>query len=1018
MANRYWVGGSGQWDQNNTNNWSTTSGGASGASAPTDVDDVFFDANSGTPTVTCSGTSVFGYSDAKCRNFSHAAGTATFTGPGVLVYGGLTFSAGTTYSAQSVYFVAPSGSHTITPAGKTFTQVWVGVPSSTATWTVSGALSCSFVNLGNNAFSYTGTLVLGTSLTANSLLVDSGTTLNLASSTVTLTEYFYVAEGATIASTAPSLTFNPSSPNVFDFTHGGKTYTNATIAVNGERVNFIGVTAQTFTCGSLTRTGAATVYSFLRLVNTNITCTSSISLVGNSLTNRLFVLGVNAQQTLTASTRTLTNVDLRNINGAGGSLPWAAGTSVGNAKNNANITFTPAVTRYARGSGAWDSTAVWSATSGGATGATVPLPQDDVEFNSGSGAINVTTGTRRFLCNNLSISNFVGTLSVNANTASGGVIVNNQIFGNLSLLDSSATISSSDASSLNFTSASTCSILLNNGLSVDTILSSPATTFNLGANLISLNSVSARKGAVSLTSFNGFISVFSAGASFGSSTTVDQYYIDNIPSALSVDLTATSQLRTYDFNAPSVTMVPGTSTVEVTSTPLAPLSNIYGTFYNLNFINNVVDKTILVGFTVTNSFVTTNSTQTANILGQITCTGNGRFRPGTFNVPMVFSSFTLTNNTSFPQETQYAYYASSLVTGTNPELRAFGATNVTNNTGITFPSLIKVAAFTNFSGSWQIPNDFGGSFQLIAVGGGGQAGVQSSGSVQGRGGAGSGNASNNYGIGGVLRNQNIYIQAAGSTGKNLSVGSGANGSESFVNLLNINAVPASLAQGVRGREGLGSSSASGGLSNGGGLGRISSSGGGSSGGSSSFTTTSGGGGGGGLQAFSYGTFPASLSSGGSSFSAGNGGGGGAGTTGSGNNGTASGGGNGGSPNGGLGGTNSPALDGANAGVGGGGGGGGITKSGGNGSNSTSWTYNYLNGVAASGTIGVGGGGAGSGYQSGANRVQGGDGGIGAGGGGVGYYNSATNPYGGSGGPGLVLFVYAPGIEDVSTQLIG
>jgi len=385
---------------------------------------------------------------------------------------------------------------------------------------------------------------------------------------------------------------------------------------------------------------------------------------------------------------------------------------------------------------------------------------------------------------------------------------------------------------------------------------------------------------------------------------------------------------------------------------------------------------------------------------------------------MVFSSFTLTNNTSFPQETQYAYYASSLVTGTNPELRAFGATNVTNNTGITFPSLIKVAAFTNFSGSWQIPNDFGGSFQLIAVGGGGQAGVQSSGSVQGRGGAGSGNASNNYGIGGVLRNQNIYIQAAGSTGKNLSVGSGANGSESFVNLLNINAVPASLAQGVRGREGLGSSSASGGLSNGGGLGRISSSGGGSSGGSSSFTTTSGGGGGGGLQAFSYGTFPASLSSGGSSFSAGNGGGGGAGTTGSGNNGTASGGGNGGSPNGGLGGTNSPALDGANAGVGGGGGGGGITKSGGNGSNSTSWTYNYLNGVAASGTIGVGGGGAGSGYQSGANRVQGGDGGMGAGGCGVGYYNSATNPYGGSGGPGLVLFVYAPGIEDVSTQLIG
>ena len=43
MANRFWVnGGSGQW--NNTNNWSATSGGASGASVPTSADDVFFDA--------------------------------------------------------------------------------------------------------------------------------------------------------------------------------------------------------------------------------------------------------------------------------------------------------------------------------------------------------------------------------------------------------------------------------------------------------------------------------------------------------------------------------------------------------------------------------------------------------------------------------------------------------------------------------------------------------------------------------------------------------------------------------------------------------------------------------------------------------------------------------------------------------------------------------------------------------------------------------------------------------------
>lgn len=44
MANRYWVGNSGNY--NDTAHWSTSSGGAGGASVPTPGDDVFFDANS------------------------------------------------------------------------------------------------------------------------------------------------------------------------------------------------------------------------------------------------------------------------------------------------------------------------------------------------------------------------------------------------------------------------------------------------------------------------------------------------------------------------------------------------------------------------------------------------------------------------------------------------------------------------------------------------------------------------------------------------------------------------------------------------------------------------------------------------------------------------------------------------------------------------------------------------------------------------------------------------------------
>lgn len=52
MANRYLVGVSGTWNTTSTANWSASSGGAAGASAPTSADAVFIDANSGGGTVT------------------------------------------------------------------------------------------------------------------------------------------------------------------------------------------------------------------------------------------------------------------------------------------------------------------------------------------------------------------------------------------------------------------------------------------------------------------------------------------------------------------------------------------------------------------------------------------------------------------------------------------------------------------------------------------------------------------------------------------------------------------------------------------------------------------------------------------------------------------------------------------------------------------------------------------------------------------------------------------------------
>src|SRR6056297_913931 len=62
-ADRYWVNGSGNW--NDQSHWATTSGGFGGASVPSAEDNVFFDANS----FNASGQELFIKGDAQCQNF-------------------------------------------------------------------------------------------------------------------------------------------------------------------------------------------------------------------------------------------------------------------------------------------------------------------------------------------------------------------------------------------------------------------------------------------------------------------------------------------------------------------------------------------------------------------------------------------------------------------------------------------------------------------------------------------------------------------------------------------------------------------------------------------------------------------------------------------------------------------------------------------------------------------------------------------------------------------------------------
>ena len=91
MALRYWVTG-GTGDYNSTTNWSTASGGASGASVPTTADDAVWDVNSGSGTVVINVASV-----ALSVDFTDFTGTVDFQNT-LSVNGSITLGVGMSFA--------------------------------------------------------------------------------------------------------------------------------------------------------------------------------------------------------------------------------------------------------------------------------------------------------------------------------------------------------------------------------------------------------------------------------------------------------------------------------------------------------------------------------------------------------------------------------------------------------------------------------------------------------------------------------------------------------------------------------------------------------------------------------------------------------------------------------------------------------------------------------------------------------------------------------------------------------
>ena len=215
MADRYWVGGTGTWNSTSTTNWAVSSGAGAGASAPTSVDNVFFDANSNTGTTAFTVTATSSTLIPVCQDLTISGldgamtlNTTTANNTNLRIYGNLTLpSTNLTLSSTGyISFFATTTGKTITTNGTSIGGVvfngvggeWTLQDTLTGSTTIGLIITNGRLITNNQTLNITswvcaaaGSFTLGTSTlnvsSATQAVLMSATTASAASSTINLT---------------------------------------------------------------------------------------------------------------------------------------------------------------------------------------------------------------------------------------------------------------------------------------------------------------------------------------------------------------------------------------------------------------------------------------------------------------------------------------------------------------------------------------------------------------------------------------------------------------------------------------------------------------------------------------------------------------------------------------------------------------------------------------------------------------------------------------------------------------
>lgn len=423
-----------------------------GGVAPTAADDAQITVTAGNITVdsgaVCRSADFTGYTG----TLTHTAGvtwtigdaTAGLSSIALKLVAGMTYTLGST-TTSAVSFVSTSTTlQTLTSGGKTLGNV-----------TFNGAggkwqLQDAFTSTAGTVTLTAGTFDTNGQTWACSIFSSSNTntrTITLGSSAVTVsssgTNAWQVTAVANLTVTANTATVTMSAAG--GFISGTKDWNGLSVIINGVTTSSVGATGATVTLANFTRTGTAVKTDSLT-VTSNLIVTGLLTLTGNSTVNRLFVTtsSPGTQQTVTAATVALTNVDFMDIAGAGAANPFT-GTSLGDCLGNTNITFDGSTTQThtASAGGNWSDATKWTSR--------VPLPQDDVVVNAS------TTGTLSFdmarAGRNIDFTGFAGTFTVLANM---------RLFGNYTLA-TGMTYTNANSSTITFSGRSSSHTITSSG---------------------------------------------------------------------------------------------------------------------------------------------------------------------------------------------------------------------------------------------------------------------------------------------------------------------------------------------------------------------------------------------------------------------------------------------------------------------------------------------------------------------------------------------------------------------------